>query len=73
MRFTFYRDPKDRESLLQFNDIDEESKVSRVSYMGKYKVIDGLPLNPMGRTGIEGRGLLGRWGPNIAGDPLVTR
>ena len=27
----------------------------------------------MGRTGIRGRGLLGRWGPNHAGDPIVTR
>src|SRR5208282_4339690 len=24
----------------------------------------GLPLNPYGRTGIQGRGLLGKWGPN---------
>ena len=27
----------------------------------------------MGRTGMTGRGLLGRWGPNHAGDPIVTR
>ncbi|CAH3165376.1 unnamed protein product [Porites lobata] len=27
----------------------------------------------MGRTGIAGRGLLGRWGPNHAADPIVTR
>jgi len=27
----------------------------------------------MGRTGICGRGLLGRWGPNHAADPVVTR
>ncbi|KAJ6657510.1 hypothetical protein lerEdw1_002445 [Lerista edwardsae] len=29
--------------------------------------------NPVGRTGIVGRGLLGRWGPNHAADPLITR
>lgn len=29
--------------------------------------------NPEGRTGIKGRGLLGRWGPNHAADPIVTR
>ena len=29
--------------------------------------------NPVGRTGMVGRGLLGRWGPNHAADPLVTR
>ena len=29
--------------------------------------------NPCGRTGLKGRGLLGRWGPNHAADPIVTR
>ncbi len=33
----------------------------------------GLPLNPLGRTGIEGRGLLGHYGPNHAADPIVLR
>ena len=27
----------------------------------------------MGRTGMVGRGLLGKWGPNHAVDPIVTR
>ncbi|CAG0923375.1 unnamed protein product [Notodromas monacha] len=27
----------------------------------------------MGRTGLGGRGRLGRWGPNHAADPIVTR
>lgn len=27
----------------------------------------------MGRTGMSGRGLLGRFGPNHAADPIVTR
>ena len=31
------------------------------------------PLNPVGRTGMSGRGLLGKWGPNHAADPIVTR
>jgi ADP-ribose diphosphatase len=34
---------------------------------------DGKPLNPRGRTGIAGRGLLGRWGPNPVVLPLLTR
>ena len=34
---------------------------------------DGEPLNPRGRTGMKGRGLLGRWGPNHAADLLLTR
>lgn len=33
----------------------------------------GCPRNPVGRTGLEGRGLLGKWGPNHAADPIVTR
>jgi nicotinate (nicotinamide) nucleotide adenylyltransferase len=33
----------------------------------------GRPLNPLGRTGIQGRGLLGKWGPNHAADAIVTR
>jgi len=33
----------------------------------------GRPLNPRGRTGISGRGLLGKWGPNHAADPIVLR
>jgi len=47
----------------------------RVSHQPqKYKIdIDGFPQNPIGRTGIKGRGLLGKWGPNHAADPLVTR
>ena len=35
--------------------------------------VDGVPLNPRGRTGLRGRGLLGKWGPNHAADPIVTR
>jgi ADP-ribose pyrophosphatase len=33
----------------------------------------GRPMNPFGRTGIQGRGLLGKWGQNPAADPIITR
>ncbi len=33
----------------------------------------GRPLNIRGRTGLKGRGVLGRYGPNHAADPIVTR
>lgn len=33
----------------------------------------GRPLNPGGRTGLAGRGVLGNWGPNHRADPIVTR
>ncbi|MBI4819536.1 MAG: NUDIX domain-containing protein [Deltaproteobacteria bacterium] len=57
-------------------DPPEVKDVSRPmnSYTGPVgKDERGRPLNPMGRTGIEGRGLLGRWGANYAADPIVTR
>ncbi|KAJ9574155.1 hypothetical protein L9F63_008411 [Diploptera punctata] len=54
----------------KWNSID--GNVNRVSHMGVYKV-NPFPLNPMGRTGLQGRGVLGRWGPNHAADPIVTR
>ena len=56
---------------MKFNTLD--GKVNRVSHYGEYKVVDGMPVNPVGRTGIKGRGLLGKWGPNHAADPVVTR
>ncbi len=37
------------------------------------QVVDGRPLNIRGRTGLKGRGILGRYGPNHAADPIVTR
>ncbi|GAB1864278.1 Adp-ribose mitochondrial [Camponotus japonicus] len=56
----------------RWNAID--GKVNRRSFTGNYVVTaNGHPLNPVGRTGITGRGLLGRWGPNHAADPIVTR
>lgn len=47
--------------------------MNRVSFHGPYEIRDKYPLNPYGRTGIIGRGLLGRWGPNHAADPIVTK
>jgi len=58
---------------LLFNQLDGNYNVNRVSFMGLYKIVEGIPRNPMGRTGITGRGLLGKWGPNHAADPIVTR
>ena len=51
-----------------------EQQVNRTSHEGEYEVdAANLPLNPRGRTGLAGRGMLGRWGPNHAADPVVTR
>lgn len=52
---------------------------SKTGYMKSYEgpiqhdMHTGRPLNPLGRTGIEGRGHLGKWGPNHAADAIVTR
>ncbi|CAD5121031.1 DgyrCDS9570 [Dimorphilus gyrociliatus] len=59
-----------------FDNLDG-SRIDRRSYECKYKLetLNGtsVPLNPKGRTGLKGRGALGRWGPNHAADPIVTR
>ncbi len=45
-----------------------------VGYEGKPSVdARGVPRNPMGPTGMKGRGELGNYGPNFAGTMVVTR
>lgn len=56
-----------------FNEFDSKYNVNRKSHTGLYEVRDKYPLNPFGRTGIKGRGILGRFGPNHAADPVVTK
>lgn len=51
----------------------KDGKVNRKSFVKEYKVDNNRPINPIGRTGLTGRGLLGKWGPNHAADPIVTR
>ncbi|KAM9305986.1 ADP-ribose pyrophosphatase, mitochondrial [Gastrophryne carolinensis] len=55
----------------QYNSLD--GGVQRRSFQGTYHVDGRTPRNPIGRTGLTGRGLLGRWGPNHAADPIITR
>ena len=61
----------DKSFPIKWHEID--GKVDRRSFEGKYEIVDGVPRNPRGRTGMIGRGLLGKWGPNHAADPIVTR
>lgn len=51
----------------------KDSNIDRRSHEGEYPIVEGFPRNLRGRTGITGRGALGRWGPNHAADPVVTR
>jgi len=55
----------------KWNTLDGD--INRASHQGEYLVEEGRPLNIMGRTGLNGRGVLGKWGPNHAADPIVTR
>ncbi|XP_078277198.1 ADP-ribose pyrophosphatase, mitochondrial-like isoform X2 [Rhinoraja longicauda] len=66
-----YREEGTLNKVLKFNQLDGD--VDRRSHAGTYNLINGFPRNPCGRTGLKGRGLLGRWGPNHAADPIVTR
>ncbi|NXU57450.1 TRPM2 protein, partial [Turnix velox] len=61
------------ESLLKINYNTMDGLINRQSFHGLYTVQDGLPLNPMGRTGLQGRGRLHCFGPNHALHPIVTR
>ena len=69
-----YADPEDA-SLTKVNCFDEAKQVDRKSYEGilSLELDTKRPINPRGRTGLRGRGRLGRWGPNKAADPIVTR
>eukprot|EP00127_Corallochytrium_limacisporum_P007524 Clim_evm46s253 gene=Clim_evmTU46s253 len=69
-----WADPVDPKGI-KYNTLDSNTGINRLSHGGTYEVhqTTGAPLNPQGRTGICGRGLLGRWGPNHAADPIVTR
>lgn len=68
-----WADNPDPKTIKKFNALD--GKVDRTSLTGTYQVDEktNRPKNPQGRTGLSGRGLLGHWGPNHAGDPVVTR
>ncbi|XP_071441113.1 ADP-ribose pyrophosphatase, mitochondrial [Hetaerina americana] len=67
-----WADPEDFGSVHpKWNAVDVN--INRKSHMGVYEVHFNKPRNPQGRTGLQGRGCLGRWGPNHAADPIVTR
>ena len=60
-------------SAIYFNGIDQKYNCDRKSHHGQYvfmcyspKKSILVPVNPVGRTGLIGRGHLGRWGPNHA-------
>jgi hypothetical protein len=66
-----WADTPNPSDIHNFNKVDD--KIDRKSHTGTYTIKNGLPLNPMGRTGVCERGQLGKWGVNHAADPIVTR
>ena len=78
-----YADDEKKIRLYKFNRLDdvmgnfdpETGLLNRISFNGPYQIDSetGRPINPRGRTGITGRGRLGRFGPNHAADPIVSR
>jgi len=56
-------------------NIPPDAEITHVNYGKEQQTAyeGGLPRNPFGRTGLRGRGLLGKWGPNPAQDQIVTR
>lgn len=53
----------------EFAKVVTDTRISAAKYRGD----DGRPLNPRGRTGLAGRGLLGLWGANLSVVALVVR
>ena len=66
-----WADPEDPASIME--ELKARETYSAGASITKLEIVDGRPRNPIGRTGMSGRGLLGKWGPNFAADPLVTR
>lgn len=53
-----WADPPDKKSLeaLPFNEFSRQSGINRKSHDGHFEIHDARPRNPIGRTGISGRG-----------------
>lgn len=59
---------------VDFKALAPKDWATRKSFEGPIEIgDDGRPRNPRGRTGMCQRGMLGKWGPNHAADPIVTR
>jgi ADP-ribose pyrophosphatase len=57
-------DPSDASLIETFTSL-EAGEIIRGAF--------GRPLNPTGRTGLTGRGMLNKWGPTIAADAVLSR
>ncbi|XP_076821168.1 transient receptor potential cation channel subfamily M member-like 2 isoform X1 [Clavelina lepadiformis] len=71
-REEWLHDNREKKKIM-FNTYDGKNKVDRTSHVDRYMVVDGWPRNPKGRTGLAGRGVLGRYGPNHFAAWVITR
>ena len=58
-------------SLMEYGNTSENGDIYEIESVSDNFLSAMLPINPYGPTGIGGRGLLGKWGPNHAADPIV--
>ncbi|XP_053568855.1 transient receptor potential cation channel subfamily M member 2 [Bombina bombina] len=61
------------ETLLKNKYNAMDGNINRESFCALYVVEDGLPLNPIGRTGLKGRGSLCWLGPNHAMHLIISQ
>lgn len=62
------------EKMLERKTINRKGEIVMLAKSTKQYDFEALRfLNPRGKTGITGRGLLGRWGPNWAADVIITK
>ncbi|KAM9304805.1 transient receptor potential cation channel subfamily M member 2 [Gastrophryne carolinensis] len=66
-----YTDSPETLKKIKYNTTD--GAVNRQSCCATYMVQDGLPQNPIGRTGLRGRGNLCWFGPNHAMHLIITQ
>jgi ADP-ribose pyrophosphatase len=71
--------PRGATSFRKEGDAPDDSDPSTIAEFKSLEVQvvrraeNGAPLNPLGRTGLRGRGILDKWGATEAADPVVTR
>lgn len=71
--------PRGNTSFRKEGDVPDPNDPNQVPSLGSLETLMvhrdeyGYPLNPMGRTGLRGRGMLDKWGPTPAADPILTR
>jgi ADP-ribose pyrophosphatase len=63
----------DPEDILALSVDSAPGRTTRMSRPAKRMDEEGRPLNPRGRTGIAGRGLLGLWGANLSVSAVCVR